>query len=76
MLPYDGINTNTYQAPIPQSDCENHHFATQLLVNAAQWTHFIHYVLFLGAGAGLGKAFPIAFQISMSAVMGALMAGQ
>jgi membrane protein implicated in regulation of membrane protease activity len=43
--------------------------------NTPGWSHFLHYILFFGAGAGLGKMHPVALQISMSAVMGSMMAG-
>lgn len=49
----------------------------QMLVtaNTPGWSHFLHYIFFFGAGAGFGKMHPVALQISMSAVMGSLMAG-
>lgn len=49
----------------------------QLLTTAHTpgWSHYMHYILFFGVGAGLGRLHPNALQISMSAVMGALMAG-
>mmetsp|Transcript_32161 Transcript_32161/g.51824 ORF Transcript_32161/g.51824 Transcript_32161/m.51824 type:complete len:446 (+) Transcript_32161:326-1663(+) len=39
------------------------------------WTHYLHYVAFLGIGAGLAKKYPKVLLISISAVLGALLLG-